>query len=1101
MVFGLFFYGVITAQFARFKRFTVEDGLTQNSVISMEQDKKGFIWIGTYNGLNKYDGHKITTYKASTEDTNTIYHNNIRCLYADNDNNLWGGTGGGGLFRINLVTGKITNFHFDSLNANCLSNDYVNAIKEFEPGKLYIATNDGLNIFDKVNETFTVYRKIGKNSLPILSDKIKQIVKDPNGHLWFSHLNAGITEYDPKTGKCNYYSANDKINALNSNNIRAIYADRRGLIWVSCWNAGANIIDTKTGKVFGQRGDTAGRFRVLQQAALISQFYEDNKGQIWWATAEKGLGRVAIDHSFVDFFENNKDDNETISDNTVFCIMQDRSGLLWAGTWQGGVNMLNLHALNFGYYKHQGNKSNSLSDNTVNAFGKKSKHEVYIGHSSSADIFNTRTRTFSKFPINEADPYSLRSNSIVLGVYADKKDSSVWFSTSGGFPYRYNSKTKKFRNYLYKGNVNDFGHHTSFTILRDNADKLWIASSLKGLYLYDDEKDNFIAFQSKRGNAQALTGNSLLSIVKRHDGKFWINTLDSGLNLFDPISKINKQFFKHPDGKPVFKDGAISVVFEDAQKNVWLGTALGLLLFDPEKRTSKNFAELDPVFKSVVFGILQDNKGDIWVATDNGLIDFNYSKNTFRVFKKEDGLQGREFSLNAAYKTEDGMLLFGGNNGFNAFKPDQLEFNTVAPQVAFTDFSVQNKPYQLPIDISYINEIRLSYKDYFFSFDFAALDFTDLSRNIYEYKLEGFNENWVNIGNKHQVTFTNLDPGTYTLLVRATNNNGVMCKAPASVKIIITPPFWRTTWFYVLCVLTVIIIVYGYIKYREKKLIKEKAVLENKVEERTLELKEEKQKVELAHKDIKDSINYAKRIQEAILPLKETISKYLKSYFILYKPKDIVAGDFYWFHALPQDNSVLIAAIDCTGHGVPGAFMSMIGNEQLSKIINEKNITQPDLILNELHKGIRAALKQDQMQGETRDGMDIALCKVDLKNNNLEYAGAMRPLWLVRNNELLEVKADKQPIGGLDADYRKPFTNNKVDLQSGDTLYMFTDGFADQFGGEKGKKFMLKNFEKLLLEINAETLNAQEDILNKRIEAWKGAHEQIDDILVIGIRI
>jgi serine phosphatase RsbU (regulator of sigma subunit) len=464
-------------------------------------------------------------------------------------------------------------------------------------------------------------------------------------------------------------------------------------------------------------------------------------------------------------------------------------------------------------------------------------------------------------------------------------------------------------------------------------------------------------------------------------------------------------------------------------------------------------------------------------------------------------LQGREFIINACYGAPDGKLFFGGLNGFNAFNPDEIEFNTIPPQVVFTDFSVLNKPYALPVSISYLEEITLSYRDYFFSFDFASTDYTNSEKNIYEYKLEGFNENWVNIGNEHQVTFTNLDHGTYNLLVRATNNDRVLCKEPASIRIIIKPPFWKTIWFYTLCILLIIVMIYLYIKNREKKLIKEKQILEEKVEERTTELKEEKFKVELAHKDIKDSINYAKRIQEAILPLRDTISKHLNDYFILYKPKDIVAGDFYWFHHLPQEDSVLIAAIDCTGHGVPGAFMSMIGNEQLSKIINEKNITQPDLILNELHKGIRMALKQDQMQAETRDGMDLALCKINLKKNVVEYAGAMRPLWLVRNNELIEIKADKQPIGGLDADYRKPFTNNEIELQKGDTLYLFTDGFADQFGGEKGKKFMLKNFEKLLQEINSQPLSVQSNILNERIELWKGNHEQVDDILVIGVRI
>lgn len=1089
----------VNAQFARFKHITVEEGLTQNSVVSMLQDKKGFIWLGTYNGLNRYDGIRITNFNANPDDSSAIFNGSIRCLYNDEENNLWGGTTGG-FFKMELATGKITNFKFDSLNKNCISSDVINVIAEYETGKLYIGTNDGLNVYDKKSGKFTVYRKMGQNSIPFLSDRIKHMVKDSRGHIWFSHLNAGITEYDPVSGKCKYYSVNEGHGKINSNSVRALYLDRKGYLWVSCWNAGANIIDTKTGKIYSSL-DSTHQFKMLKHAALISAFHEDEVGNIWWATAEHGLARVSADYNSITFFENNKDDSETMSDNTVFTIMQDRSGLLWAGTWQGGVNTLNLRSLNFGYYKHESTKSNSLSENTVYSFGIKSKHEVYIGHTAGVDVFDLASRSFRKFPIDEKDPESLRKNSIVLSIYTDTKDSSIWFSTAGGYPYRYFPKTKKYRNYIQTADTNSFGHHTSYSIIRDNENKLWIASSLQGLYLYHEAKDNFRAYKSIKGDETTLSSNALSAIYPDNSGHLWVITTDAGVNLFNPLTGKNKQFVKDKQNKILFKDGGIAGSCVDREGNLWLGTTEGLTLFDKENVKAITFNDLDPVFKSVIYGITQDLSGTMWCTSNNGLISFNYKTKGYKVYKTSDGLQGKEYSMNAAITTENGMVILGGNNGINAFDPSKLSFNKVEPQVVFTDFSVLNKPYKLPTDITYTEEIVLTYRDYFFSFDFAALDYTNSSSNKYEYKLEGFNESWVNIGTEHRVTFTNLDAGNYTLFVRACNNDGVWCKEPVSIKISITPPFWKTKWFYALIILVLIGLIYAYIKWREQKLQKEKAVLESKVEERTLELKEEKQKVEEAHKEIKDSINYAKRIQEAILPLKDNIDQYLKQYFVLYKPKDIVAGDFYWFHALPQENAILMAAVDCTGHGVPGAFMSMIGNEQLSKILNEKNISRPDLVLNELHKGIRSALKQDQSAGETRDGMDIALCKIYLKENYLEYAGAMRPLWMVRNKELIEIKADKQPIGGLDADYRKPFTNNRLDLLKGDILYMFTDGYADQFGGEKGKKFMVKNFEKLLLEITPLEMKQQEEELNSRIMRWRGKHEQVDDVLVIGIRL
>ncbi len=265
------------------------------------------------------------------------------------------------------------------------------------------------------------------------------------------------------------------------------------------------------------------------------------------------------------------------------------------------------------------------------------------------------------------------------------------------------------------------------------------------------------------------------------------------------------------------------------------------------------------------------------------------------------------------------------------------------------------------------------------------------------------------------------------------------------------------------------------------------------------ELNLQKQEIEHKNKEITDSINYAKRIQQAILPPVELVYSVLKDSFVLYKPKDVVSGDFYGF--IQREDQVIIIAADCTGHGVPGAFMSMIGNDQLNNIINEKKITEPAKILDELHKGIRGALKQDQSHGQTRDGMDIALCKINLRNNKLEYAGAMRPLWLVRQGKLMETKADKQPIGGLDTEGRKPFTNHTIDLQKDDCIYIFTDGYADQFGGEKGKKFMVKNFEKMLLEINTLSMAEQSKLINEKFEIWKANNEQVDDVLVIGIKI
>ncbi len=1114
-------YFPLHSQFARFRHITAENGLSQNASTCIIQDKKGFIWIGTFNGLNKYDGIKTNVIKGTIneKDTNVILSSSIKCLYNDDEDNLFAGTNGGGMARLNLKTGKVTNFMRDSLRKNWINCNTVTVIKEYELGKLYIATIDGLYIFDKKTETFTEIKNKGANSIPFPTNNIRCMTRDTRGHIWFSHVGAGITEYDPKTKKCNFYTqdAIDPNKKINSNNVRNIFADSKGLIWVSCWNIGSNIIDTKTGKVYNGH-DTTNAFKCLRYAALVSQFYEDRKGNIWFATAEHGLGRFEVGTYNHQFFENNKDDPESISDNTVFNIMEDNSGLIWAGTWKGGISILDTKTLNFGLFKHESNNTNSLFNNNVFCFCEKSKDETYIGTGGGVSIFNNRTKQLSQLPHNEALYESIKNNSLVYAIYKET-DGSLWIGSGGGGLYRYFPDKNKYLNYNTTSDPNSFSHHSPCAVIKDKKNQLWFATTGGGLNLYHPDKDNFTRVLSEKNNENSLTSNFITSVVMQEDGKFWVATGDNGLNLFDPETKKTKRYLTDENNQPLFPDIAIASLFIDKNKNLWVGTTSGLCLFNLKTKIIKSYLNLHPIFTSLIYGIEQDNDGNIWFSTAMGLCKFNPLNLSYKVYSTFDGLQGTEFCLRAAHKTTNGKLFFGGLKGFNTFYPNLIASNEIAPGVVLTGFTVLNKEYKLPLEISYVNEIDLTYKDYFFSLDFASLDFTDPKKNNYEYKLEGFNDDWVEIGNKHSVMFTNLDPGEYTLLVKGSNNDGVWSKEPVKIKINITPPFWRTKWFYLLCLLTVILLIYLFIKSREQKLKQEKAILENKVEERTTELKVEKLKVESAHKDIKDSIQYAKKIQEAILPVDEELNKHLKDYFILYKPKDIVAGDFYWMEKVrwqkaggnrqsaeendPQlhtANCVLIAAADCTGHGVPGAFMSMIGSTFLNEIVR-KGIFMPDIILDELNIQVRQTLKQDSETSQSRDGMDIALCLIDKEKNKLFYSGANRPCLIVRDKQIFEYKADKFPIGGIHRNQKDKFTLNEIEIKTGDLLYLFSDGYADQFGGPKGKKFMHKKLKETLISISQRPISEQKLLLDNIITNWRGNTEQIDDVLVIGILI
>jgi len=391
--------------------------------------------------------------------------------------------------------------------------------------------------------------------------------------------------------------------------------------------------------------------------------------------------------------------------------------------------------------------------------------------------------------------------------------------------------------------------------------------------------------------------------------------------------------------------------------------------------------------------------------------------------------------------------------------------------------------------------LELSHKNNNLAFDFQAFTTDNVK---YTFILEGQDEEWSPLSTNTEAVFTNIAPGTYTFRVKAVNSNRVWSNRAVSFTFTIDAPFWQTWWFYTLLVAAVVLCIFIFTNYRVAHLAKEKKVLEEKVAERTIALKDANSQLSLALNGIRDSINYAKKIQEAILPLDEEIKKALPQSFVLFKPRDVVSGDFYWFNV--KDRKIYIAAVDCTGHGIPGAFMSMIGNSLLNEIVSKNGNPDPAEILKQLHEGVRRALKQDRDFYETKDGMDVALTVIDTAENTLWFSGAKRPLFYFNNGKLEEIKGDKQSIGGLEMKEQYRFTNRALNIKPGDTFYLFTDGYVDQFGGEKGKKFSSRRLRELLADVQHLPMPEQQQQLAVIMNNWQKEVEQVDDMLVIGIR-
>jgi serine phosphatase RsbU (regulator of sigma subunit) len=518
----------------------------------------------------------------------------------------------------------------------------------------------------------------------------------------------------------------------------------------------------------------------------------------------------------------------------------------------------------------------------------------------------------------------------------------------------------------------------------------------------------------------------------------------------------------------------------------------------------------------------------LWLSTANGLSKFDPEKKTFKNYFVDDGLQANQFKEHAAVRLKTGEMVFGGVNGINIFNPEKIQNNTFIPPVILTGFKIFNtsvpvgtKDSPLKQDISVTDEIILSYKQSVISFEFVSLNYLVPEKNQYAYMMEGFEQDWNYVKNQRNATYTNLDPGEYTFRVKGSNNDLIWNNEGASVRIIITPPFWKTWWFNTIVALSLVLLVVSIILYRDNTIKKQKTELERQVLERTAEIlnkneeletqanhlhsanyeiREKEQKLEVLYNEMRDNIRAAEVIQKYILPSQEDIKKHLADSFIFYKPKDVVSGDFYWFDVL--HGKKIIAVADCTGHGVSGAFMSINGHHLLNQAIYSNNFTNASEILDRLNDGVIKEFHKAYEETDFKDGMDISLCILDDHNMKLNFSGANHPMYLLRNKEIIQIRGNKFSIGSLIKNQIVNFTNHTIDLHKGDVIYLFSDGYADQIGGDTGdEKFMYFRFRELLSEIGQLEMDEQLDIISSRFEMWKGNNYQLDDVLVIGFRV
>ena len=812
----------------RFRHISNEQGLSNSTITCIIQDSRGFMWFGTRDGLNQYDGVKSIIYRNDPHNKFSISDNTIRCIYEDAHQKLWIGTSYG-LNRFDPVTNVFTQYSYDIKNNKGISSDFITAICGQDADNIWVATDGGLNLLNTITGKVTHFNHSVKAG-SLSSNTIYCLLKDTNGNLCIGTQNG--LDILP-SGKSIFKSY--PINGLSGNDgVSAIAEDHDHNLWLGTNRSGIAVFNLKNEKFKLYRHNDHDPNSL--SGDMIMQLLADKEGNIWIGTVNKGMDLFDPQNNTFYKYYPKPENAGSLSNTSVSALFEDNQRNFWIGTHRGGVNLYTAEADKFKLYR-QGIDNTSISYNDVKVFFEDSKNNLWIGTDGGGlNLFNRTKNTFYHYRNSPANPASISSDAIQ--DIAEDASGNLWVGTWGAGLNMMDVRSGKFTRYI--NNVNDPTSISSDFLQQlflDSRGNFWVATYYGGLNLLDAKTHKFKRIIKDPDGKTSFTGNNVVSIGEDKDNNVWFGTDDGGLNCYNLNTHRFSHYFDHEN-----RNTDSRIIFTDSKGQVWIGMK-GLYLFDKQSNTFKLFTNKAGLSTDFIKGITEDDRHNLWISTSNGLVKLNTATGDSKQFNTFDGLQGMEFEANSYLKARNGEMFFGGTRGFNSFYPDEIKTNKFIPPVYITDFQVFNKSViaggkgsPLKADISYTKKIVLNYKQTSISFTFAALSYIVNHNNQYEYKLEGFDKGWIKAGMERKASYTNLEPGNYTFFVKASNNDGVWNNKGAWVNIVIKPPFWVTLWFRILVVLLVIAIVYGLYYFRVRTIRKQKAELEKQVEARTIEV-------------------------------------------------------------------------------------------------------------------------------------------------------------------------------------------------------------------------------------------------------------------------
>ncbi|MBI5646236.1 MAG: SpoIIE family protein phosphatase [Ignavibacteriae bacterium] len=1064
MLFAVVLPVLLYAQDGRlyFERLSVEQGLSQSIVLGVLQDSRGLLWLSTEDGLNLYNGYGFSVMRSEARDGKSLSYNHTTALLEDASRAIWIGTFNGGLNRYSIGKNAFERFRHDPSDNRSIGSDIVHALVQDRDGAMWIGTQNGLDVLPRGA------RRHFRHVFPTVraDDRaVRALCLDSAGSLWFGGDEGLYRLTVPRDGEAPVdirpFPLEPARDSRVSPAVRALHVDKAGVLWIG----------TDDGLFMLRRGGAAVPRRVtaggLDGHEQVYALLEDVRGTLWIGTNGGGLLALDTERRAALRYRNDPLDRNSLSYDQIRSLYQDRAGILWVGTYGGGVNKVDVRRKAFRHYRRELGNPNSLNENIVWSLYESRDSVLWIGtHGGGLNRYDRAEGRWTQYRARQGDPASI-SHDVVRLVIGDPS-GDLWLGTNGGGLCRFNPRTGRSIRYVHDpADPLSIASNEIRALYLDPRGVLWVGTHGAGICRLDTRAPGpprFTCYAADPGDSAALSSDFIRFFHEDSNGALWIGTQGGGLTRLDRRSGRFRTWRADPERPGALNNDYVFCMHEEGNGIFWLGTwGGGLQRFDSRRGVFTAFTRRDGLPSDAVYGILPDERGNLWMSTNNGLSRFDPRTRTFKNYTVRDGLQSNEFNGGSFFRSPSGELYFGGINGFNVFRPADIIDNPHVPPVLLTAFRKLNKDVQFQSPLSEITEITLSHEDYVFSFEFAALDFTAPEKNLYAYKMEGLDKDWIAVSAAQRYAqYTTLSPGTYTFRVKGSNNDGVWNERGVSVRIVILPPFWQT-WVFRLLVLGLAGLLV-LVMYRSH----------------------------LRRVRLSAELRVAHDTQMAVMPQEDPV---LPGFDItgVCRPANEVGGDFFDYFRLGDGNRFGIAVGDVSGKAMRAAMTAVLANGILSA--EARAASSPAQALEKANRILNE---------KSQRGMFTAMCLVALDPAGpamtFSNAGLVRPL-LRRGASLAWLESEGGTLAlGLREEHN--YTERTLALESGDVVIVVTDGITeaqnasrDFFGDER--------LHALAARLDCATLSARaiRDAIIEGVMSFTSGAAQYDDMTVVVVKV